>query len=561
MTSYLSVLSVCAGIAVLAVALGAQPPPLLTVAERSAFQETSRYQDVRAFVDALVSQTPRVRVEIFGRSEEGRDLPLLVIGDPPVLSPTVAAKSPLPVVFVMANIHAGEVEGKEALLHLARRMTLGDLQPLLRSAVWLFAPIYNADGNERINLENRFEQNGPIGGVGTRENAKGLDLNRDFMKLESSEARALVGLLTQWRPDLVVDLHTTNGSHHGYHLTYAPGLNPNTDRRIVGFTGSRLLATVRDEMERRHRFRTYYYGNFATADSIETEQTRLSDLEKDTRVWRTFDHRPRFGTNYMGLRNHIAVLSEAYSYLDFERRVKVTEAFVEEIMRFVAANGSAVRNLVAAINQDSSGGATTGEAGVSFGLRPDPGPVKILAGAVETKVNPRSGKPMMAMVESEATPTVMIDYGTFAATRVRQMPPAYVVRPSADGLHQSIARVLTEHGVRVEELTMPARVSVNQFVIAQVRHAEDAFQGHHETSVTGRFERRDVDLPAGSIVVRTNQSLARLVFYLLEPESDDGLTTWNLLDGALSAGGTHPVLKTASGQTLRTSTRRYSRSD
>ena len=169
----------------------ASTPPL-SRAEQSAFQETSRYADVRAFIDALVQATPRVRVEMFGRSEEGRELPLLVIGDPPAERPAAQNGSAVPTVFVMANIHAGEVEGKEAVLHLARRLTLGDLQPLLRSAVWLFAPIYNADGNEKISLENRSEQYGPIGGVGTRENARGLDLNRDFMKLESSEARALV---------------------------------------------------------------------------------------------------------------------------------------------------------------------------------------------------------------------------------------------------------------------------------------------------------------------------------------------------------------------------------
>ena len=91
---------------------------------------------------------------MFGTSEEGRDLPLIVVGDPPSLAPA-ARSSRQPVVLVMANIHAGEVEGKEAALHLARRLTLGDLQPLLPSAVWLFAPIYNADGNEKISLDNR----------------------------------------------------------------------------------------------------------------------------------------------------------------------------------------------------------------------------------------------------------------------------------------------------------------------------------------------------------------------------------------------------------------------
>jgi hypothetical protein len=95
----------------------------------------------------------------------------------------------------------------------------------------------------------------------------------------------------------------------------------------------------------------------------------------------------------------------------------------------------------------------------------------------------------------------------------------------------------------VETLSTPSRFSVDQFAIAQVRHADRAFQGHHETSVTGRYERREVEVPAGSLVVRTTQPLGRLVFYLLEPESDDGLTTWNVFDSALTEGGTHPVLK------------------
>src|SRR5688572_6616818 len=230
--------------------MSAQSPPQ-SRAERTRFEETSSFEDVSGFVAALVARTPRIRVETFGSSEEGRALPLLVIGDPPAASPEAAHASGLPVVLAMANIHAGEVEGKEALLHLARRLTAGDLQPLLPGAIWLFAPIYNADGNERVSLENRPEQNGPIGGVGTRENARGLDLNRDYMKLESAEARALAALLTRWDPDVVIDLHTTNGSYHGYHLTYAPPLNPNADANIIAFARERLLPSVREAMTAR----------------------------------------------------------------------------------------------------------------------------------------------------------------------------------------------------------------------------------------------------------------------------------------------------------------------
>ena len=512
-----------------------------TRAEQSAFEETSRYADVRAFIDGLAQATPKVRVEMFGRSEDGRELPLLVIGDPPAAAPVQSGGFGLPIVFVMANIHAGEVEGKEALLHLARRLTLGDLQPLLPSAVWLFAPIYNADGNEQISLENRSEQYGPLGGVGTRENARGLDLNRDFMKLESSEARALVGLFTRWNPDIVIDLHTTNGSYHGYHLTYAPALNPNTDARITGFTRERLLPAVRRAMADRHEFRTYDYGNFAVAESLDEE---LEGFGPDDRrkMWRTYDARPRFGNNYVGLRNRIAILSEAYSYLSFERRVRATEAFVEEIMRFVDANASDVRTLIA--NADAAPTRDVpAEGGVAFALQPLATPVDVLVGAIDMMVNTRSGKPMRIMIESVATPTSMTVYDGFVATATRRVPGEYIVPATANGLHEAVERKLKEHGILVERRDAASRVSVEQFALAEVRHADQVFQGHRTASVTGRFERREVDVPSGSLVVRTNQPLGRLVFYLLEPESNDGLTTWNLLDSGLTAGGTHPILK------------------
>jgi hypothetical protein len=515
----------------------------LTRAEQSGFQETSRYEDVRTFITALTALTPHARVEMFGKSEEGRDLPLLIIGDPPASSPAQNTPSRLPVVFVMANIHAGEVEGKEAVLHLARRLTLGDLRPLLRSAIWLFAPIYNGDGNERISLDNRPEQYGPIGGVGTRENARGLDLNRDFMKLESAEARALVNLFTRWDPDVIVDLHTTNGSYHGYHLTYAPPLNPNTDAGITAFARARLLPSVRAAMAARHRLRTFDYGNFSTSESLDEELEGFAPGDTRQKVWRTFDARPRFGGSYVGLRNRIAILSEAYSYLDFEQRIRATEAFAEEIMRFVADHATDIRALTTRADAGWSRRDTPVGGGVAFALRPLPQPVDVLVGAVETRVNPRSGKPMRAMVESAVTPTSMIVHDGFVSTAMRPVPREYVVRASSNGLHETVARKLREHGILVETLSTPSRFSVDQFVVAQVRHAERAFQGHHETSVTGRFERREVEVPAGSLVVRTTQPLGRLVFYLLEPESDDGLTTWNVFDSALTVGGTHPVLK------------------
>src|SRR5207244_4509600 len=161
---------------------------------KTEYKATSRHADVIAFCDALAKRSSLVRLQTLGTSQEGRQLPLLVIADPPVMSPEEAAKSGKLIVLAFANIHAGEVDGKEALLALARDLTAEKGHPLLKDLVILFVPILNADGNERIDPKNRTAQAGPADGVGIRANAQGLDLNRDFIKLESPEVRALVKL-------------------------------------------------------------------------------------------------------------------------------------------------------------------------------------------------------------------------------------------------------------------------------------------------------------------------------------------------------------------------------
>ncbi|MGH9218098.1 MAG: M14 family zinc carboxypeptidase, partial [Vicinamibacterales bacterium] len=145
----------------------AQTADMRTRAEITGYEETSTYADVTRVIGGLVSTSPLVHTESFGKTEEGRDLPLMVISDPKVATPAAARKLGRPLVFVQANIHAGEVEGKEASLILARRLTSGDLRGVLKQLIVLIAPIYNADGNEKGDVNNRPEQNGPEAGVGT----------------------------------------------------------------------------------------------------------------------------------------------------------------------------------------------------------------------------------------------------------------------------------------------------------------------------------------------------------------------------------------------------------
>lgn len=505
-------------------------------AELTNYEETTRYEEVLNFIAELQKRSSLIRLESFGKSEEGRSLPLMILSDLPVSSPREARDSGKPVVFIMANIHAGEVEGKEAMLHVSRRILFGDLKPLLSKLVILIAPIYNADGNEKISINNRTAQNGPIAGVGVRENSKSYDLNRDYMKLDSAEARALVNLLNRWDPHLTVDLHTTNGSYHGYHLTYSQPLNPNTSAAILSYHRDKMLPAITKAMLKNHRLRTYYYGNFPRFANLPTpgEPAR----------WEAFTHQPRIGQNYHGLRNRLTILSEAYSYLTFKRRVEVTEKFVEEIFKYAAVNSGEISQLTKRADDETVRrflGGETIEQGVEFEMRPLPKPVDILIGEVVKVKNPRSGKEMTAMVEEKFRPVRMNDYGVFAAKRSVVAPRAYIFKPEKN--LEVVIEKLVQHGITVEELTAPLQTEVEAFTIGNVTRSQRVFQNHREMRITGTYSKQNMTFPSGSIIVRTAQPLGRLVCYLLEAESDDGLVNWNFFDPYLETGKMSPVYK------------------
>ncbi len=503
-------------------------------AERTNYTETSRYEDVINFIGQLQHTSRQIKVEYFGVTNENRQLPLVILSKPQVHTPLEAAVSGKPIIFIMANIHAGEVEGKEATQHFMRDVLTGPLTGLLDKLILLVAPIYNADGNERIDINNRSAQNGPLSGVGVRENAQRLDLNRDFMKMETPEAHGLIeGVFNRWDPHVVVDLHTTNGSYHGYHLTYAPPLHPNTDARLISFLRGKLLPSVTKRLKTKHNYRAYYYGNFSDPQNPRNELG--NERAGEPKAWATFDHRPRFGTNYVGLRNRLAILSEAYSYLDFRSRVDVTDQFIRAISEYVAAHATEVVELIRAVDRTSSDtGLTAGNEsgyGIAFDLKKAAKPVEILVSSVTREVDPRNNRPRLQATDQYRA-VKMEEWGEFSATRRLPAPSAYLLKPD----QRKIIERLRAHGILVEQTQSEQTLEVEQYNVSEITKATRPFQGHQEAryQVTASTVREA--FPAGSFVIQMNQSKAALIFYLLEPLSDDGLANWNFFDELLEAG-------------------------
>ncbi len=489
--------------------------------ERTGYAETSRYDDVMEFLRAVDAASPRVHLTSFGYSYEGRPLPLAVVGTVKDASPESVLASGKTRVYIQANIHAGEVDGKEAMLALLRSVVAGEHSSWLDSAVLLVAPIYNADGNERVNLANRPGQNGPIGGMGQRANAQGYDLNRDFVKLEAPETRSLISLLNRYDPHVVLDLHTTNGTHHAYHLTYEPPLHPDTAQEIVGLLRDELLPAVTRTVRERYGWDLYYYGNVPDR------------AWKAERGWYASDHLARYSHNYIGLRNRFGILSESYAYLTFEERVQASRRFTEELLNYVALHGEEVRQATAEADQQRVAGEELALRATYAKSLPS---AEILMGEVAEERNPYTGAVMLRRLDVKK-PELMPVFGRFRPEEATRAPSIYFIPPTLE----RVLERLQAHGVRLSRVDKTISVRGERFRIASSVRGEETYQGHNERTLTGEWQASELNLPAGTVTVKVDQPLGRLAFLLLEPRSDDGFATWNLLDEALEKAAFYPI--------------------
>ena len=493
----------------------AQTGPL-TTAERSGFTATSRHADIMAFIGELQRLSPLVRVERMATSPEGRAVPLIVIGNPVPASPAALRNDDRAVVYIQANIHGGEVEGKEAAQMLARDILLGKTPDYLDRLVLLIAPVFNADGNERISEANRTNQVGPAEGVGDRYNGQNLDLNRDGMKLETPEVRGLVNVLNRWDPVFFLDSHTHNGSYHQEPVTWVWGLNPNGDSQILSFMEDVMLPEVERRMRETYGTLTVPHGDFI-------------EPTDPAKGWVPLGPEPRYLSNYVGLRNRLSVLNEQYPYVGFETRVRGAYSLFRTFVDYLHEHRDDVVRMVREADQRAIARGTAQPADNAFVLATEARPIAAtltIRGYEMEITDMGNGRRRVRPTDRKRTYENVPYLAHFAPTRSVRYPPGYLIAvPDAQVLDNLLA-----HGITVERLIEPVTVRVEGFTVTELTGARRSNQGHFTTTVLGEYAQVEREFPAGSFLVRTAQVLGPLAAALLEPESDDGLVTWNYFD-------------------------------
>ncbi len=536
----------------------------LTRAERTGFAETSLYADVVQFIDSLKVLGADIETGSIGKTTEGRDLPYVIASRPLITTPEEARRQGRPIAYIQANIHAGEVEGKEAMLAMLRDLTFDPEPNVLDSIVLIVQPLYNADGNEKLGPDNRRSQNGPAL-AGTRRTGADINLNRDYVGADAPETQASLAMLDRWNPDLFMDLHTTDGSIHGYALTYAPPLMP-TAVTVAPYMFDTMMPEIRRRVLENQGFYMDDYGDFRGPPPPNAEagggrgfgrsraslEAMIADSIPSGWSFRTYDYLPCYGTNYYGLRGRLSILSEAFSHDPFPRRVASTYAFVSEILSYVGENRGEI--LALGRKADSSVAAWADNPGSSppLALQARMDTTRIEDVRVEEVVPlTDSTKAEAGMGNRERTGIVrlvrMPVMASFTPTLTRSLPFAYAFDAAAA---DSLRPILALHGVEVEELTAPATVTAQGFVIDSI-----VDNGQRETprelkSLTGTWNApASRTLPAGSFIVRAGQPYGLLAFFLLEPESADGLMSY--LSAVMEAGHEYPVIRITAREALR----------
>ena len=541
---------------------------LKTRPERTDYAETSRYQDVIDFMKACAAASPRIHLTTYGYSFEGRALPLAVIGAKDATPEAVKASGKTRI-YVQGNIHAGEVEGKEAMLELLRAIALGQHAGWFSSVVLLINPIFNPDGNEKVNLTNRRSQHGPIGGMGQRENGQNYDLNRDFMKLDAPETRSFMLMMARYDPHLVVDLHTTDGSAHAYQITYAPPLHPLTAAPVVEVLRNGLLPAVTKAIKAKDDMDFYYYGNFggggrggmppggrgtppAGRGDVAGGRGAAAGGRGDVaggrggapggsapeRVFSTTAPTARYGINAVGLRNRLGILSETFSYLPFRDRIKAARRFVEEICNYAQLHSAEINSAVAAADHQSIVGKEVALRGRAVKSADQ---VEILVTDLTNEKNPYTGQ-MMRLRTGVRRPEKMYQSISFEPSESTLAPRAYFVPATLRNAQDR----LEAHGVSFTRTDQEMTISGEQFRIETSALAEREYEGHRERAITGKWEPADLTVPAGTLLVPVDQPLGRLVVMLLEPRSEDSFASWGLLDDVLERTKPqfYPILRT-----------------
>lgn len=476
---------------------------LRTPSEQSGFEQYTSYNDMMTYLQAVQGTSTEMKLGIYGTSWEGRALPYAVFSRPAVSQPWEAAALGRPVIVLNANVHGGERTLRESLLILIRELARSgsETNALLDHLVIVVAPQINPDGFEATER-------------GTRGNAWGIDMNRDWVKLEQPALTNYSrNVIQTWNPHLFVDGH--NGGSFPYNLNYQCPSHAEPDQRITLLCDEEIFPAIDARLEAEGYKSWFYQRGTETA-------------------WFGGGSDARIGRNYGGFRNAVAILFESPGSQPLSDGVAAGILAFKAVLEYARDHSDKLIETVNRARRETimMGRAPQGDVVVQMEYAPEEYTVTYEIGVGDG--------------ENREVSTVQSDslMKRPVPTLVRQRPYAYLFpRDAIDA-----AAMLRRHNITVDVLQEPLTVNVQAYTVAGIEH-EQAYNHAAATRVrVGEVVTVQRTFPRGTYVVQTGQMLGRLVAHMLEAETNDNVIYWNTMDAWLPRPGMRATGQGSSNQ-------------
>ena len=491
-------------------------PALTTVAERSGFQRTGRYEEVIALCRAFARAYPdAVHCDSFGTSAQGRPMQRLVVTRSGAFTPAEAEARGLPVLLAQGGIHAGEIDGKDAGFLLLRELLEGSAAPgALEKLVLVFVPVFNVDGHENFRAWNRPNQRGPEE-MGFRTTAQRYNLNRDYLKADSPEMRAMLALVREWDPLVTLDLHVTDGAQFQHDISIT-GEPVNTGDEGLREAGRALRDGIAAMLREQGSLPVTFYPSFG-------------DFDDPASGFVDGVNPPRFSHGYFPLRNRLGILVETHSWRTYPERVRATRNTVLDAIELTVANAG---EWLALAEQADARAKQLGGQPIALDYRAtDQARTIDFLGYAYTRTDSEvSGAPMTRY--DETVPQVWK-----VPLRDQIVPDTVVTAPGGGYLvpvewGALVQPWLDAHGIAYRRLDAAMDVAAWQFHASKVAFAASSMEGHQRAAIEGDWQHAVAELRPGALFVPITQPLARLVVHILEPQAPDSIAAWGGFNNA-----------------------------
>ncbi|MDA7977430.1 MAG: DUF2817 domain-containing protein [Pirellulales bacterium] len=474
-----------------------------TPAEATDFQAgPTMYGPMMEFLEQLQTKSSLLNIRKLTSTLRGRDVVLCVMSDPPVYRPADVINSDKPIVLIVSNVHGAEVAGKDATLMLVRDLVVGELKSLLKETVVLVVPNINPDGTE----------------ARRRTNEEGFDLNRDYLKLESQEIRALVTqVINKWQPDLHVDTH--NGGSAPYTLVYQTNMNPAGDKELMWLGNEVVLPRIREAL-REEDYDGFWYSGPRSIGGVPGWAPTSVEARKQ-HVYSTLANMLGFlfetpsGTHRV-IENGTKVVPIP-SRERYRHQVRGQYIGQREVVRFAADQPEMLRRTVLNAKRRATelGHDDSDDDQVILSYRQV---AKYMDSFWIRNRNRQEGQDAYTLVNQPV-------FTQFVPIETTTRPWGYILPPQL----ASVVPLLLDHEITVKRIEEPITVEVESYMANSVRNTQ-YYQGHYLKSVDVDKVTRERSFPSGSFFVPSGQPKSNLISYLLEPQTDDNLVTWEFLN-------------------------------